>query len=252
MDRRRLQLGLIGTLAFLGVWEVCGRQMGDALLAPPSAALATLVDWVQTPRYWAALGALLAQTLVSYVLAMVVGVPLGILMGRWRPAEYAIQPWASMFVVTSSAALVPLFMMLLGRGQLFLVTLTFMATVWYVTLTLYQGARAVPPKLLDVARSFGCSKAQQFRLVILPALYPYVLIAAQVGGMHAIRAAVLAQMFVVAGFGGLILDAGMEISTASLLGLLITLMVVGLAFRWSLEAVSRVTAPWYESRITSR
>lgn len=252
MDRRRLQLGIIGTVIFLGVWEIAGWHLGDALLAPPSEALGTLAEWFRTPHYWRALGALLGQTLAAYLLAMLVGVPLGILMGRWRPAEYAVQPWASMFVVTSAAALVPLFMMLLGRGMLFLITLTFMATVWYVTLTLYQGARSVPPKLLDVARSFGSSKSQQYRMVILPALYPYVLISAQVGLMHAMRAAVLAQMFVVGDFGGLILDAGMEISTASLLGLLITLMAVGLTFRWGLEAISRVTAPWYESRISSR
>jgi ABC-type nitrate/sulfonate/bicarbonate transport system permease component len=82
----------------------------------------------------------------------------------------------------------------------------------------------------------------------MPALYPYLLTGARIGLVHAIRAMVLAEMFVIIGYGGLMHRAGLAVDTAPLLGLLITLMIVSLALNALLGAAGRRLAPWYEQQ----
>ena len=76
-------------------------------------------------------------------------------------------------------------------------------------------------------RSFGASRWRAFRQILLPALYPYVITAMRIGLVHAIRAMVVAEMFIIVGYGGLIYRSGLSTSTAPLLALLVTLMLVG-------------------------
>jgi ABC-type nitrate/sulfonate/bicarbonate transport system permease component len=110
----------------------------------------------------------------------------------------------------------------------------------------------VPQRLLKVSRSFGSSGIQEFFLVVLPALTPYLLIAARIGLTHALRAAVTAEMFVKIGFGGMVIDAGLDMSTANLLGMLVILAVISTGATVVLDSLARRAAPWYESRIEAR
>ena len=109
--------------------------------------------------------------------------------------------------------LVPLLIVLLGTGFVFRATIVFLATVWYVTLATYQGARGIDPRMLAAARSYGAGGWQTFWLVILPALFPFLLTGARVGLVHAIRAMVMAEMYVLVGFGGLLHQTGLSTST---------------------------------------
>src|SRR3546814_9960795 len=96
-----------------------------------------------------------------------------------------------MFLVTSVASLVPLFILLLGTGFAFRATIVFLASVWYIVITTYNGTRGIDPGLLAVARSFGASQFQTASKVVLPALFPYLIAGARIGLVHAIRAMVV-------------------------------------------------------------
>lgn len=249
MDRaQRLLLPASGVLMTLVVWEMVGRAMGESLLAPPSKVL---IEYVGLLREGAMLGELagsLRQMLVGFGLACAVGMPLGVAMGRSRICDVIFHPWVSMCVVVSVAALVPLFLLLFGSGFQFRVAIVFMASAWYIVLTTYHGARGINPRFTDVARSFAATRLQLFWKVLLPALYPYLITGARIGLVHAIRAMVVAEMYVIVGYGGLIHKTGLLVSTAPLLGLLLTLMVVNILANWTLYLVGRWLAPWYEAR----
>jgi ABC-type nitrate/sulfonate/bicarbonate transport system permease component len=75
----------------------------------------------------------------------------------------------------------------------------FLASVWYITLTTYNGARGISPQQIAVARSFSANRLQIFFKVTLPTLYPYLLTGARIGSSITIRAMVLA-MFVIIGY----------------------------------------------------
>lgn len=246
MTGKGVLLPLLGTAVFLLAWEAAGRAVGSALLAPPSVVAVDYAALLREGRMLPELLLSLRQMALGYAAACVVGMPLGVLMGRSRFADAALQPWVAMFVVTSTAALVPLLIMLLGTGLWLRVAVVFLATVFYVVLTTYNGARGIPPMQLAAARSFGAGRLQVFWKVMLPSLYPYLLTGARIGLVHAIRAMVTAELFVIVGYGGLVHQTGLSVDTGPLLGLLLSLMLASLLGDGALRALGRWAAPWYE------
>ncbi len=249
MSRMRTwALRLSGIAVFILLWEILGRILGVALFAPFSAVIAGFPATVRDYKLFAELAGSLQQLMLGYLLGCAVGIVLGIMMGRSRLLDGLLQPWVSMMFVTSIASLVPLFIITFGFGLMFRVAIVFMAAVWYVLLVTYHGARDVNPELLQTARAFEFSRTQMFFKVLLPALYPYILAGMRIGLAHAIRAMVIAEMYVIVGFGGVVYNAGVEVSTVSLMGALLTIMVVGVALTETLKWIGRRTAPWYEER----
>lgn len=249
MSRRRAWLlRLTGIAVFVLLWEIAGRYFGDALFAPFSAVIKGFPATVRDYKLFSELAGSFQQLVLGYALGCVVGIVLGTMMGRSPSFDGLMQPWVSMMFVTSIASLVPLFIITFGFGLAFRVAIVFMATVWYVLLVTYHGARGVNPELLQTARAFESNRVQTFFKVLLPALYPYILAGMRIGLAHAIRAMVIAEMYVIVGFGGVVYNAGVEISTVSLIGALLTIMVVGVVLTEMLKWLGRKTAPWYEER----
>ena len=244
----RFVLQASAILLVLLLWEGVGRVAGENSLAAPSVVTKEYLRLLQERTMLAELSVSLRQMCVGFLLACLVGIPMGIAMGRSRICDVILHPWVSMCVVTSVAALVPLFLLLFGSGFEFRVAIVFMASVWYILLTAYHGARGLEPRLLDVGHSFAASRLQLFWKVMLPALYPYLITGARIGLVHAIRAMVVAEMYVIVGYGGLIHTTGLQASTAPLLGLLLTLMVVSILANTALRLVGKRLAPWYEER----
>ena len=246
--RNRWVLRATGIAAALLVWEALGRSVGEALLAGPSLVLPELVDLVIDGEMPVALAGSLRQMLVGYALALAIGMPVGVAMGRSRLIDAVLRPWVNMLVVTSVASLVPLFIVIVGTGFGFRVAVVFTASVFYIVLTGFQGARGIDPRWIDVGRAFNASQLQSFWRIMLPALYPYLITGARIGLVQAIRGMVVAELFVIVGIGGLIHTAGLYVSTATLLALMLTLMAVGIAANELLRLVGRRLAPWYEEK----
>jgi len=246
---KRLGYNLVGIAAALALWELAGRLAGATLFAPPSIVLVEFAQLAREGQIFAELAISLRQMLVGFGLACLIGLPAGVAMGRSRAVDALFHPWLSMFVVTSVAALVPLFVLIFGTGFWFRAAIVFVASVWYVMLTIYHGARGVEPRFIDVGRAFGANPLQTFWSILLPALYPYIVAAMRIGLVHAIRAMVVAEMFIILGYGGLIYRAGYSASTAPLLALLVTLMLVSIAANEALRQAGRRLAPWYEERM---
>jgi ABC-type nitrate/sulfonate/bicarbonate transport system permease component len=245
---QRTAYACLGFALLLLAWEIAGRGLGPALLAPPSSVAVHFVELVRQGDMLRELSASLRQMAIGFLAACVVGMPLGAAMGRSAIADAVFHPFVSMFVVTSTAALIPLFILFLGTGLMLRVTIVFLASVWYITLTTYNGARGISAEQIAVARSFSASRLQIFWKVVMPALYPYLLTGARIGLVHAIRAMVLAEMFVIIGYGGLVHRSGLSVDTAPLLSLLITLMIVSLSLNWLLKTAGSYLAPWYEQQ----
>ncbi len=252
MTRARiLFLNLSGVGLFLLLWELAGRMVGDNLLAAPSIVVFEFFRLLFAGEMLSELVGSLRQMLVGFGLACLIGMPMGAMMGRVRLIDALVHPWIGMVVVTSAVALAPIFILLFGTGFEFRVAIVFVSSIGYVTLTTYHGARGIDPKVLDVARSFATGPFEIYRKVVLPALFPYLITGARLGLVHAIRGMVMAEMFVLVGYGRLIFQSGQDLSTAALISYLVMLMFVSVAANMGLGWVGRKLAPWYESRMAA-
>ena len=247
--RREFALGGAGFAITLLAWEIAGRQLGDVLLAPPSTVFPLLASMLAEGKVLRELGDTLGQLCIGFTMACAVGMPLGVLMGRSRIVDALVHPWVSMLVVTSVAALVPIYILIFGTGVAMRIAIVFTGSVGYVLLTAYHGARGIDTRIVDAARSFSTSGSALYRKVLLPALYPYLMTGARLGLVHAIRAMIMAEMFVITGYGGLIFQTGLDLSVAPLLAYLALLMIVGTVASRTLQVLGDATAPWYASRI---
>jgi ABC-type nitrate/sulfonate/bicarbonate transport system permease component len=243
---RNALLPLVGFAIVLTIWEIVGTKLGNSLFAPASSVFVQYIDMLREGTMLSELFTSLRQMLLGFSLACVIGMPMGIAMGRSNITDTMLRPWVSIFVVTSTAALIPILIMILGTGLTLRSTVVFLAAVWYIVLTTYNGAKGISPELLAVGRSFSANGNQIFWKIMLPALYPYLITGARIGLIHAIRAMVMAEMFVIVGYGALINQSGMEVNTSSLLGLLLTLAFVSLIANAILSQWGKHLAPWYE------
>jgi len=246
--RKRFYNGL-GIVLTLLIWEAAGRYLGDALLAPPSSVAVTFVDLLEDGEMITKLIGSLQLAIVGFGLACLIGMPLGAMMGRSAFIDALVHPWISMLVVTSVAAIVPIFILLFGTGDQFRISIIFTASIGYVVLTAYHGARGIDPKHLDVARAFSAGRIETYQKVILPALFPYLITGARLGLVHALRAMIVAEMFVISGYGGLIFHTGLDISTAPILSYLLLLMAVSLGANMALQRIGQTVAPWYQAKM---
>jgi len=248
MRGRSFALGIAGFGIILVGWEIAGRMLGDMLLSPPSTVLSLLISILAEGRALRELVNSMGQMLLGFALACLIGMPLGTMMGRVRFIDALVHPWVSMLVVTSVAALVPIVILLLGTGVAMRVAIVFLGSVGYVLLTAYHGARGIDASLVDTARSFSIAGVALYRKVLLPALYPYLVTGARLGLIHAIRAMIMAEMFVITGYGGLIFQTGLDLSVGPLLAYLLLLMIFSTTATAILQRIGNATARWYEAR----
>ena len=114
--RGRIKYNLLGIVAALTVWELAGRALGPDLFAPPSVVFPEYVALLREGQMLRELASSLRQMIVGYGFACLIGIPVGVAMGRSRVCDALLHPWLSMFVVTSVASLVPLFILVFGTG----------------------------------------------------------------------------------------------------------------------------------------
>jgi len=191
-------------LVWLVLWELVGRAEVTILLPPITAIAARLVEIVPTPSFAEALAITGQAFLLGNAIASLVGVPVGVLMGRSRIADELLLPWVNLFVSAPLSALVPVLMLLFGIGQTTIVTTVFLFAVWIIVLDARAGVRGIPPSLLEMARCYGAGPLQSFFKVYLPAALPEILTGIRMGVIRGVKGVVIGQLLVsVVGFGQL-------------------------------------------------
>src|SRR5262245_53251187 len=146
--------------ALLPTLEDVARALFDGILdgTLPTHALATLY-----------------RVLMGLVLAVGIGLPLGILMGRYRPIEGFFLPLASALMPIPSLAWVPLFILWFGLGNATAIGIVCYAAVFPMLINAWSGVRAVNPLWLRVANAMGATERTLFWKVIVPGSFPFLL-----------------------------------------------------------------------------
>src|SRR5512136_1464156 len=144
----------ISILAGVAVWEIAGRSTSAAFMVPFSETLVRL--WQLTVR-----GEFLVQVLDSaklfltgFILALIVGAPLGLLLARVRILRIGIEPYIMILYATPMVALIPFILSLMGFGFAPKVLVVFLFSVFPVIYNTVEGARSIKPEMIEVARSF--------------------------------------------------------------------------------------------------
>jgi NitT/TauT family transport system permease protein len=205
----------------------------------PKALMPTIPTVLQT--FWDMLldGTMLRHTiytlyrvLFGFCLALVVGIPLGILMARFRPAENFMLPLVSALMPIPSFALVPLFMLWFGIGNLTTIIIVFYAATFPMLFNTWSGVRSVNPIWLRAAGAMGADEQRLFWKVIIPGASPFIITGMRQAFIRSWIAVVGAEMIAASswGLGWVIFDAKEFLNADIMLSSLIVIGILGFIF----------------------
>jgi NitT/TauT family transport system permease protein len=174
----------------------------------------------------------LYRVLFGFALAMVVGIPLGIMMARFRPVENFLLPLVSALMPIPSFALVPLFMLWFGIGNLTTIIIVFYAATFPMLFNTWSGVRAVNPIWLRAAGAMGADEHRLFRKVIITGASPFIITGMRQSFIRAWIAVVGAEMIAASswGLGWVIFDAKEFLNADIMLSSLIVIGFLGFIF----------------------
>ena len=235
------------TVALIVVgWMALSAGQPRYLLPGPLDVLHSLWDLAFVSQaLWPALALSLGALLIGALLSLVVGVPLGILIGARPTIEKIFDVYVVGLYIAPVSALTPLFIYWLGIDLAPRVATVMAFAAPEVVITCFRGARQVPRTLIDVARAYGANERAVLRRVIVPHEIPYIMTAARLGIGRAIKGVVVAELLVSGtGLGRLFNEAAADFDTPLLIGLVLILMLLGIAATYLVAHVERAVAPW--------
>jgi NitT/TauT family transport system permease protein len=235
-------------IVFLILWEIYGRRTDPILFTYPTAIAVA---------FWKLLisGELAHQLLVSlsafaagFGASLVLGVILGLAMGRSRLAEAALQPHINALYATPQVALTPLLMMWLGLGFAVKVAVVFLFAFFPILINTASGAKNVSASMVEVGRAYLAPPRQILFKIVFPAALPFIMAGVRIAIGRGLVGMIVAELFTaITGLGAMLSLYGNIFETAKMFVVIIILALLGIGLIHASQALERKLATWKET-----
>ena len=234
----------IVTLAMiLGFWQWWAEGRQRAIAATPHEfANAVYRQLVTDHTFYGPLWSSLEAFILGVMISLLLGIPIGIAMGRWRSAEHTIDPYVSFLYALPHVAFVPIMIVWLGFQLEFRLAYVVLSAIFPVIINTMTGVKNVDEQLLDAGRSFCADEKLLVRTVVLPAASPYIVAGARQAMSAAWVGVVVAEVLSTqTGLGGLInhysdyfLTADMYVPILGIMVIAVTIQAIAGYFQYRL------------------
>ncbi|RZJ61810.1 MAG: ABC transporter permease [Acidovorax sp.] len=237
--------GLVLALAVL--WELAPRLgLTDPTFLPPLTEVLA-AGWVlaQNGQLWEHTSISLARSLGGLSIAIVAAIPLGLAIGWYQRLGQALNPLIELLRNTAPLALLPVFLLLLGIGEVSKLSIVVYACAWPLLLNTIAAVRQVDPLLIKSARTMGATPRQLFVKVILPASVPTIFVGIRLAAASAMLVLIAAEMVgAKAGLGYLIIYAQYSFLIGDMYFGIIAITAIGVALNYALQRLERHFTAW--------
>jgi NitT/TauT family transport system permease protein len=221
-------------IAAAALYEALARSgwFAPALMPTLPKVAGTLIAALTDGSMLAHAAATLYRVLAGLALAVFIGLPLGVLMGRFRAVETFVLPLASALMPIPSLAWVPVFILWFGLGNTVSILIVFYAALFPMLLNTWTGVRAVNPLWLRAAGAMGANEQALFWKVIIPGASPFIITALRQAFLRAWIAVIGAEMLAASdfGLGWVIFDAKEFLNADLMLASLAVIGAIGFVF----------------------
>jgi ABC-type nitrate/sulfonate/bicarbonate transport system permease component len=256
-ERRRMAvprwaITTCSVLLFVALWEVFGRDVNPVFGSYPSAIAVAFWKILKSGQLGMALFQSLQPFVLGYGLAVLIGVPIGLVIGRFPLAEAALGIYVTAGYAMPLVALVPLLTLWLGLGFAVKAAIVFLMSVFPICINTWLGVRSVPKSLIEVGKSFVAPKATILRRIVFPATLPYIMVGIRLAVGRAVVAMVIAEFFTtISGLGSIIINSANNFDTATMFVPIIVLMVLAIGLTGLVGLIEQRVAPW-QAEISGR
>ena len=200
---RRFEPTILGTgtiVLLLLVWQFLPdfvpMKAGTKLFfTVPSHIAGTLWNMFATGSIWKPLGVSASAFAIGLAMAIVVGLPLGVLLGRSATLNAMIDPFITAFNATPRLVFLPLLMLWFGIGIWSKVAVVFLGALFPLLINTYEGVRNADKLLINVVRSFGAGEWDIARLVVVPNSLPFIIVGLRLAIGRAVLGVVVSEFF---------------------------------------------------------
>jgi NitT/TauT family transport system permease protein len=187
---------LFSLLVWCVIWEIIGRAKWSTIVPPLSGVIVAGMTIIPTAKFSAAVAISLRSFALGMTLALLVGIPIGVLMNRVASLGNVLGLWVNIFVSAPISALVPVLMALIGIGETTVVVTVFLFAVFVIILDTQVGIKQADRSLVEMARCFGATRRQLYTKVLFLSALPEILAGIRLGVIRGVKGVVIGQLLI--------------------------------------------------------
>lgn len=231
---------LISWSVVLVAWQITAAQVDPRFLTTPTKMLAAFVDLVQAGELHEALLSSVRSLFTGFGLAVLIGVSIGLLMGRYRLVGAALDPYVNALFPTPRIAFIPIVVLWFGLELQAKIIVVCLMSVFPILINTYVGARDVSKSLDEVGRSLCATERTILLRIFLPATLPHILAGVRLGLGQAIGGMVVAEILLsFGGLGSLITAYARSFRPDYLFATILVLVMLGLTLTFLVQFAER-------------
>ena len=247
-EHRRLWLGLCSFFFLVTAWELALTYIfpvNPFFFTKPSLIAAAFMEQIQGARLWHDLAVSSQAFLWGFSFAVIVGIPVGLVMGWRRRVEYSLDPFLTALYASPLVALAPLFIIVFGVGVLGKAALVFLLAVFPFIFNAFAGVKSTDSLLINVIRAYGGSEKDLYLKVILPSTMPYIIAGARLAIGRGLVGIIVGEFYAASeGIGFAITQAGDTYRLPDMFVGIIILSLVAVGLTELMRKLEFLVAPW--------
>jgi NitT/TauT family transport system permease protein len=248
MEHRRLVLGVFSVIFLVAAWELLLTYVfpvNPFFFTKPSLIAEAFKEQVQGAKLWHDLAISSRAFLWGFSFAVIVGIPMGLVMGWRRRVEYALDPFLTAMYASPLVALAPLLIIVFGVGVLGKAALVFLLSVFPFVFNVFAGVKSTDALLINVIRSFGGTEKDLYFKVILPSTMPYLIAGARLAIGRGLVGIIVGEFYAASeGIGFAISQAGDTYRLPDMFVGIIILSVIAVVLTEAMRRLELTVAPW--------
>ncbi len=249
---QRPLISLSALLVFFLIWEWIGTSglINPLFVSAPSKIGRAAFKMFSQGDIWNDIYVSSTEFVLGFAIAIVVGIPFGMLLGWYRLFNYIFDPFVSALNAAPRVALLPLLIIWFGIGIWSKVAIVFLGAIFPILINTQSGVRALDETLLRAARSFGANDWQIFRTIALPGSVPFVLSGLRLGLGRALVGIVVGELVAAtAGVGYVMAIAGATFQTDKLFVGIFIITGAGVLLTTLLDKLEHRFDAWRPKRV---
>ena len=254
MPREAQVLSALGFVAFFAAWQVAADSgwINKLFFSSPSDIVAAGWRELGSPVFWSAVQTSATAYAIGFTAAVIIGVPLGLIIGWSDLLNDLLDPWLTFFYVLPRIALAPIILLWLGIGPPAVIMIIFLGAFFAIMVNTVRGIRIVDSRLLAVASSFGAGRRKLFFTVVLPGSVPLILVGLRLGVSRALIGVLIGELFAgTRGLGTHIYRTANVLEMDRMFWSVFVLVVLALLVVELISTAERRLTPWRDDLSTA-
>ena len=239
----------LGFASLFVLWHLASIYLVSSVLFPPPAivfrkAVILVRNGVLLEHLWASV----QRILVGFIAGSLLGIPIGLAMGSFRPVRQVLEPYTEFLRFIPSVAMITVAVIWFGIGEASKIFLIIYTTIFIVILNTAAGVSAIANNKIRAAQALGATRGQIFFHVALPSTVPYILTGMRLAMANSFTTIVAAELIAAnEGLGKMLWDGRMFMLVDDIFVSLVSLGLLGFAvdrmFRWSIYTFAGKYSP---------